>query len=137
MPQAHPAAAVSSMKLLGHSPPALTSTGESAERAPGCLPRIAPGRVSLAARPNSRLVRHYPCRASPSTPRWSISFAIGALIAVYPQWNNSPSHATHRFPHVSHSPDTAAPFRLIDNVEIEEDVTAWSFTNPHGSRGGR
>jgi hypothetical protein len=38
---------------------------------------------------------------------------------------------------VSDSPATAAPFRLIDNVEIEEDVTAWSVANPHGCPGAR
>jgi hypothetical protein len=51
----------------------------------GRLPRIAPGRVSLAARPNSRLVRHYLPRVTFYAAAVVLSFAIGAWIAIYLQ----------------------------------------------------
>jgi len=51
--------------------------------APGHLPRMAPGRVSLAARPNSRLVRHYLPTVTFYAAAVVLSFAIGALIAIY------------------------------------------------------
>jgi hypothetical protein len=35
---------------------------------------------------------------------------------------------------VSDSPANAAPFRLIDNVEFGDDVTAWSFASPYDCR---
>jgi hypothetical protein len=51
----------------------------------GRLGRIASDRVSLAARPNSRLVRHYLPRVTFYAATVILSFAIGAWIAIYLQ----------------------------------------------------
>ncbi len=51
----------------------------------GRFGRVVPGRVSLPARPNSRLVRHYLPRVTFYAAVVVLSFAIGAWIAIYLQ----------------------------------------------------
>ena len=51
----------------------------------GRLGRIAPGRAALAARSNSRLLRHYLPRVTFYATVVVLSFAIGAWIAIYLQ----------------------------------------------------
>jgi hypothetical protein len=51
----------------------------------GRLGRVAPGRAALAARRNSRLVRHYLPRATFYVTAVVLSFAIGAWVAIYLQ----------------------------------------------------
>jgi hypothetical protein len=49
----------------------------------GRLGRIAPGRAALAAKPNSRLVRHYLPKVTFYAAAVVLSFAIGAWVAIY------------------------------------------------------
>ncbi len=51
----------------------------------GRLGRIAPGRAAVAARRNSRLMRHYLPRATFYVTAVVLSFAIGAWVAIYLQ----------------------------------------------------